>query len=131
MQNIHAKIQKASLLVAIIGLSFTGKLYAQDAETLAEGPQVNTTISGEETPEIAPAQIKVFPNPSTGPVKLMSTEPIQEVKLLTLTGQEVDSYLGFGYSKITLHYENMRSGMYVMQIIHEDGQTLKRSIHLR
>lgn len=131
MQIIHTKINKISLLVAIIGIGFTSNLQAQNTESLTESQTLEASIASHEDPIVTPPQVKVFPNPSTGPVKVMSTEPIQEVKLLTITGQEIDSYLGFGYSRVTVHYENMRSGMYVMHIIHEDGQILKRSIHLR
>ena len=84
-------------------------------------------------PQASIAEIEIefnlYPNPATNEVQVVSSEPIQDIRIFSSNGQEV-SYL-FNASldeQLTLDLSNLTNGLYYVQITTEKGISTQKLI---
>ena len=70
----------------------------------------------------------VFPNPTSGKVRIQGNEVIQSVRLLNLQGQQVGTYAPKRTETFTLDTSSLTSGMYLVQVTYQKGQVNERII---
>lgn len=74
-------------------------------------------------------QVKVYPNPTTGQLTVVvGNLAVAQVVLMDATGREVARYGNATGSELHLDLSEEAAGMYVLQLILEDGSTLRRII---
>ncbi|NVO19300.1 MAG: C10 family peptidase [Bacteroidetes bacterium] len=76
-------------------------------------------------PNSDPAAFNVYPNPATEVINLITPTPFQQVRILTMQGQEVYNYNTPG-NNLRILTEGIKPGMYLMQITSEDKLITKK-----
>lgn len=78
---------------------------------------LNTTCFENET-------FKIFPNPASGFITIVSSVPIEKIELFDIQGEKVLSSI----ATQKLNVENLKSGMYLLKIFNNDKSATKRLI---
>lgn len=67
--------------------------------------------------------LKIYPNPASGIVYINSSKPVKTVMVYTLTGNQVlrKDYAQNAASVVTLPVSNLVTGVYLVQVIAQDG----------
>ncbi len=73
----------------------------------------NTSISANESPSLL---LRIFPNPAPDQVYIESNEPIDNIEILTLTGNVVLSDESGGNRSWTVNIQSLNSGIYLVRI---------------
>ncbi|MDO9552076.1 T9SS type A sorting domain-containing protein [Rhodonellum sp.] len=95
------------------------------------GLQYLKSISSEQIPSENDFLVKVFPNPSTGPFKIISSQ-VTNARLITSIGQVIWEN---GEIKANIEMEIDASilspGLYILQLVSEKGQSVSKKIIIK
>ncbi|ERM84841.1 hypothetical protein P872_22535 [Rhodonellum psychrophilum GCM71 = DSM 17998] len=95
------------------------------------GLQYLKSISSEQIPSENDFLVKVFPNPSTGPFKIISSQ-VTNARLITSIGQVIWEN---GEIKANIEMEIDASilspGLYILQLVNEKGQSVSKKIIIK
>ncbi len=91
----------------------------QDIELIANFSMISTVE------EITDIEVKIFPNPAANEFYVESNELINEVKLISVSGQVIKNIAVDGFQS-EINVSNLHNGVYFMQIHTPAGFTTKR-----
>lgn len=77
---------------------------------------VCVTINDVGMPDLQAFQVKVFPNPANENLQIQSSEGMQLVRIMEVTGKELICFLLSQKNSETISIANLAAGIYVMQI---------------
>ncbi|RYZ23587.1 MAG: T9SS type A sorting domain-containing protein, partial [Sphingobacteriales bacterium] len=78
------------------------------------------------TPAFDASAIKMYPNPAQGQLTISAPSAISQIKVLTLTGQELVNRQGITANEYTLPISGLASGMYLVKVITDQGVKTER-----
>ena len=81
----------------------------------------NTAVDEFVTPSVA-----VYPNPATNAVNIVAEEGLQRVVIQNLVGQQIETLVLNGESRIVLHTTRFAPGLYLVSVTTEKGVVTKR-----
>ncbi len=79
-------------------------------------------------PSIVSNDILSFPNPVKSVLTIQNIENFNKIIVLDMLGREIMSQENNGESKIQLHFEEQKAGVYIVKCIKENGDSLKSLI---
>ena len=113
-------------------ISVSEKYWDTDGITVTSGDSTQYYFSEASVriKEISSTNISLFPNPTTGKFKIMSSDNIKELEITNLMGESVYNSLGINNSSLNLDVTNYLKGIYVVRIKTET-ETVNRKIIVR
>ena len=79
-------------------------------------------------PEPENETVRVFPNPATHTLNIMSEKPMERVKLFNFNGQLIFDSRAIDNTSAQIKVNQYPAGIYLLQIINNEGQILNRKI---
>ncbi len=79
-------------------------------------------------PEPENETVRVFPNPATHTLNIMSEKPMERVKLFNFNGQLMFDSRAIDNTSAQIKVSQYPAGIYLLQIINNEGQILNRKI---
>ena len=81
----------------------------------------------EEQPKVVPFTAKVYPNPTQGLLTVSGTG-IKQVRLYNMLGQQVAAASSYNGSNVMLSTIGLDAGIYMVQVLAENGSCVKRVV---
>ena len=103
----------------ILGNTSGGLVYLKD---------ISPVTDGQDQEEL---QLRIFPNPSTGPVNILASSS-GTVSLINTLGQIImqDIPISQGRS-LSLNLQSLNSGVYIVQLVSDNGRRLSKKLIIR
>ncbi len=86
-----------------------------------------STVSGIEEEALADQAIKLFPSPARDAVTISAERPIQQVKVMDMTGRTVLEQ-GANTAQLSMNVADLKSGRYLVQLQFANGDRQVRSL---
>lgn len=103
----------------ILGNTAGGLVYLKDISPATDGP------NQEEL------QLKIFPNPSSGPVNILASSS-GTISLINTLGQVIMHDVSIAQGRpLTLNLPTLSNGVYIVQLVNEQGQRLSKKLIIR
>lgn len=77
--------------------------------------------STASVPELALTEVRLFPNPASSRVTIRSGSPIQEVRMLDLTGKTIAVILDLNALETRVDLAGIEAGIYFVQVVNRRG----------
>jgi hypothetical protein len=80
------------------------------------------------------AQINIFPNPANQQVRITTgttLAPINTIRLFNILGSTVYEKSGIGTSDYTVNLDQYQTGAYFIQVVLENGQSVRKKVMIR
>lgn len=103
--------------------SYTVCLTATSSDQCSDQLCTQIEINNLSAQDFNTAGIRMYPNPSSGVLNLVvpASFGVQEISLTDASGRKVLSRNGAAEGIVTLQTENLRSGMYIVHILSDQG----------
>lgn len=94
---------------------------------LAVFADIPPTLS-DDTFDINPSVISVFPNPATHQFNMSSTVPIDSVHIVDVTGKLIQAVENIGLTEISFNSQSFTKGLYLLRINIQDRTIIKKLV---
>ncbi len=108
-------------------LEMKGDMGVFNLENVSANHQIHASFSvGKQIIETHKHQVAVYPNPANRNVTISALENIKRVDIISLSGRVLITHEGIHALDVTINTDTLRNGLYIMNILTEEGTASKK-----